>query len=97
MGKKSDTEIMNDFNLKYSKLTFSDFLLKIGDNYKDSKFTHIFKEILNGKDFKNWPLEQLISMKASIKQFKAEKTCLKNELTVKLKQIQAEIDNHYSQ
>jgi hypothetical protein len=95
MKKKNDTELMNDFNKKYSKMNYDEFLDKIMENYNDCKYTILYKKILNTRDFSeysNW--SQLISMKVALTKFSPTEADLKHILLERLKPLQVVIDKN---
>jgi hypothetical protein len=95
MKKKNDTELMNDFNEKYSKMNYDEFLDKIMENHNDCKYTRLYKRILYTRDFSeysNW--SQLISMKVALTKFSPTEADLKHNLLERLKPLQVVIDKN---
>ena len=95
MRKKNDTELMNEFNDKYSKLSHGDFIDSIMDNHNDCRYTRIYKKILNSENFsecKDW--DKLISIKSSLTRFNPTESDLKRVVLNYLKLVQVEIDKH---
>ena len=92
--KKSDLELMNEFNLKYSFMSHDEFIDAIMRNSNDCKYTRIFKEVLNKgsyEDCNDWNM--LIKFKLAIKDFNPLKADLQHNLSIALRKIQVAIDN----
>lgn len=89
---KNDTELMNDFNLKYSNLSISDFIIFMDENKNEGKYEKIFHKIFDFEPDRTGR-DVLREMRNALKQFKPINESLIEELASLKLEVEAAYEN----
>jgi hypothetical protein len=100
MKKKNDTELMNDFNLKYSNLDINDFIVAVDRNKNNGKYEKIFHKIFEFEP-NSTGLYTLREMSNALKHFNPTNENLKLGLSSLSKEVEvsfsiAQVDHYGS-
>jgi hypothetical protein len=87
MKKKNDTELMNDFNLKYSNLDINDFIDAVDRNKNNGKYEKIFHKIFEFEPNRTG-LSTLREMSNALKHFNPTNENLKLVLSSLSKEVE---------
>jgi|TARA_R110000737_G_C14399775_1_gene453948 hypothetical protein len=89
MKEKNDTELMNDFNFKYSNFEFDDFFIAVDGN--NGKYERIFYKIFELEP-KRTGLDTLREMSNALKRFNP----INESLKLALAPFTKEVEDSYS-
>ena len=92
MKKKNDTELMNDFNLKYSHYSCEEFMSTIHSCPNDNSLENLFRKIFTPNNFKGIGFKRAVSLKSKLKQLKTNEPNTKLEILSRIELLQDEID-----
>ena len=91
--KKSDLELMNEFNLKYSFMNHDEFMRIIHSSPNDSSLENKFRKIFTPINFDGVGFDVAVKFKSMLSDIKTNNPTLKSLVQERIELLQEEIDS----